>query len=85
MTNETGARPAQLPPDPDAYDSPRAQLARARGLDAPYIAGGLDPDPGPGRAEERRLARLLIAMVVGLVLGGFVIGLILAVLTASGS
>lgn len=82
-TDETGARPAQLPPDPKAYDAPRAQLARARGLDAPYIAGGLDPDPGPGLAEERRLTRWLIAMVASLVLGGFVAGFILALLTAS--
>lgn len=85
MTNETGTRPAQLPPDPEAYDSTRAQHARARGLDAPYIGGGRDPNPGPGLAEERRLTRLLIAMVVGLVFGGFVVGLILAVLTAGGA
>jgi hypothetical protein len=84
VTNETGARPAP-PPDPETYDSPRAQQARARGLDAPYIAGGLDPDPGPGLAEERRLTRLLIWMVAGLILGGFVIGLILAILTTGGA
>jgi hypothetical protein len=37
-------QPQPLPPDPDAYDSPRAAQARARGLAAPYIAGGEDPD-----------------------------------------
>ena len=29
----------RLPPDPAEYDSPRAQIARAKGLDQPYIAG----------------------------------------------
>lgn len=66
--------PSALPPDPDAYDSPRAVQARARGLAAPYIAGGLDPDPGATRREERRYLRLLIAMIVVLVLSGFVLG-----------
>lgn len=65
-----------LPPDPEAYDSPRAVQARARGLDAPYIAGGSDPDPERGRREERRYLRILIAMVVVLVLSGFVLGYI---------
>jgi hypothetical protein len=67
-----------LPPDPEAYDSPRAVRARAKGLDAPYIAGGNDPDPGPGLAQERRLGRLLVAMVVVIVAAGFVVGTILA-------
>ena len=63
-----------LPPDPDAYDSPRSVQARARGLDAPYIAGGDDPIPEEGRREERRYLRLLIAMVIVIVLSGFVLG-----------
>ena len=57
---------AQLPPDPEAYDSPRAAQARARGLAAPYIAGGHDPDlerdaargaavpPDPADRDDRR-------------------------------
>jgi hypothetical protein len=61
-------------PDPDEYDSPRAVRARARGLSAPYIAGGADPDPEPGRREERRYLRILLAMVVVIVLSGFVLG-----------
>lgn len=65
-----------LPPDPDAYDSPRAAQARARGLAAPYIAGGLDPDFESARREERRYLRILIAFVVVIVLSGFVLGLI---------
>ena len=78
-------RPAQLPPDPEAYDSVRAQHARARGLAAPYIAGGRDPDPETGRREERFYVRLLLIMVVALALGGFVIGTVIALLQASGS
>ena len=70
----TGA--TTLPPDPDAYDSPRATQARARGLAAPYIAGGLDPDPEAARREERRYLRILIAFVVILVLSGFILGVI---------
>ena len=77
--------PARLPPDPEAYDSVRAQHARARGLAAPYIAGGRDPNPEVGRREERFYGRLLIVMVLGLVLGGFVIGTVLALLQVNGS
>ena len=70
-----------LPPDPEAYDDPRSAHARARGLAAPYISGGRDPDPERGRAEERRYLRLLIAMVVVVVLAGFVLGIIQNLLT----
>jgi hypothetical protein len=73
-----------LPADPDAYDAPRASQARARGLAAPYIAGGLDPDPEAGRQEDRRYVRLLIAMVVIVVLAGFVLGIIANVLGLPG-
>lgn len=75
---ETRPAPTDLPADPDAYDSPRAVRARAKGLEAPYIAGGDDPDPGPALAEERRYWRLLVAMVLVIVASGFVIGTILA-------
>jgi len=76
---------ARLPPDPEAYDSVRAQHARARGLAAPYIAGGRDPDPDAGRREERFYGRLLVIMVLVLVFGGFVVGVILALLQSGGS
>jgi hypothetical protein len=42
---------AELAPDPEAYDSPRAVQARARGLAAPYIAGGEYPDIERTRRE----------------------------------
>jgi hypothetical protein len=73
-----------LPPNPVEYDSPRAVRARAKGLDAPYIAGGDDPDPGPALAEERRYGRLLVFMVVGIVAAGFVIGTIIALIGPMG-
>ena len=72
--------PPALPADPEAYDSPRASQARARGLAAPYIAGGLDPDPEAGRREERRYLRLLILMVAIVVLAGFALGILAIVM-----
>lgn len=83
VTNDPENRSRQLPPDPEAYDSPRAELARKKGLEAPYIAGGEDPEPEVGRREERYYGKLLLAMVIGLILGGFVLGIVLAVLTGS--
>ena len=62
--------------DRAAYDSERNQHTRKRGLAAPYIAGGLDPEPDAGRAEERRYLRWLIAMVTVLILSGFVVGIL---------
>jgi hypothetical protein len=72
------------PPDPEAYDHPRAVHARARGLSAPYIAGGRDPEPEVGKAEERRYLRLLIAMILVLVFGGFVLGIAQNLLRGAG-
>jgi hypothetical protein len=69
MNDETPPRP-----DPDEYDSPRATQARARGLAAPYIAGGDDPDIEAARRQERRYVRLLVAMIIVIVLSGFVLG-----------
>lgn len=73
-----------LPPDPVAYDSPRAVRAREKGLQAPYIAGGHDPDPAAGLAEDRRYVRLLLAMAVAIVASGFVIGTVIALLGPAG-
>lgn len=69
-----------LPPDPAAYDSVRNEHARKRGLAAPYIAGGRDPEPDAGLAEERKYLRILIAMVIALVMSGFVVGIIATLL-----
>lgn len=75
QTPQTPQTP-ELPPDPEAYDSPRATQARARGLAAPYIAGGNDPDPEAGRREERRYLIILAVMIVAAVLAPFVLGVI---------
>jgi hypothetical protein len=57
-------------------DDPRSEAARRRGLDAPFIPGGRDPEPERGRREERLYLRLLIAMIVVVVLAGYVLGFI---------
>ena len=67
---------SELPPDPDAYDSPRASQARARGLSAPYIAGGEDPDIESARREDRRYLRILVVMIAIVILAGFVLGIV---------
>jgi len=76
---------AGLPPDPAAYDSERNAAARARGLAAPYIAGGRDPDPDLGRREERYYGRLLLIMVVVIVAAGFVLGIVANVIGILGA
>jgi len=78
------ASPVALPPDPQAYDAERNVHARARGLAAPYIAGGRDPEPEVGRSEERFYGRLLLAMVGLIVLGGFALGIISSLLGLTG-
>lgn len=83
-TGSAAPSPPQLPPDPAAYDAERNVAARARGLDAPYIAGGNDPDAEATRREERRYLRLLIAMVVVIVLSGFVLGIVANLATGAG-
>jgi hypothetical protein len=74
--------PDATPPDPTRPVDParaadaRAVLARRRGLPGPYITGGEDADPTAGRSEERRYGTLLVAMVVAIVLAGFVLGIV---------
>lgn len=70
---------ANAPADLDAYDSPRAQRAREKGLPGPYITGGEAPDEPEALAEERRLGRWLLLMVVVIVASGFVLGAIAAI------
>jgi hypothetical protein len=72
-----------LPPDPAAYDSERNAAARARGLAAPYIAGGRDPDLDSARREERFYLRLLLIMVAVIVAAGFVLGIVANVVGAA--
>jgi hypothetical protein len=65
-----------LPPDPQAYDTERNAAARRRGLAAPYIPGGRDPDQAGAEAEDRRYVRILLIMVVVIIVAGFVLGVI---------
>ena len=74
MSDPTETNRDPLPPDPVQYDTPRSRIARAKGLETPYIPGGRDPAPDAGRSEERRYGKLLLAMVLGLMFGGFVVG-----------
>jgi len=73
-----------LPPDPAAYDTERNAAARRRGLATPYIPGGRDPDAERTAAEERRYLRILVIMVVTIVLAGFVLGIVAALLGLNG-
>ena len=49
--------------------------ARARGLNAPYIPGGEDPNLEATIVQERRLTRWLVGMVLVIVIGGFLISI----------
>jgi hypothetical protein len=54
---------------PGLPDDERSVHARARGLEAPTISGGEDPDPERGIREERfyiRLLLIMVALIVGL-------------------
>ena len=73
-----------LPPDPERYDEYRNVAARKRGLEQPYIAGGDDPHLEETLSKERPYRRLLVGMVVAVVLLGFVLGIVGAILTGGG-
>ena len=74
--------PANLPPDPEKYDEYRNVAARKRGLEQPYIDGGDDPEIVATKRRERPYVQMLLAMVVIIVLAGFVLGVIGALITA---
>lgn len=78
MTNPAPTNP--LPPDPAQYDAVRNEHARKRGLPQAYIAGGNDPELPQTLYRERRYVRILVAMTAIIVLGGFVVGIIGALL-----
>ena len=77
----TDVNPTPLPPDPEKYDEARNVAARRRGLEQPYIAGGEDPELEETLRRERPYVQILIAMVVIIVLTGFVLGFIGAIIT----
>jgi hypothetical protein len=76
--------PPILPPDPAAYDTERNAAARRRGLAAPYIPGGRDPDQARAEAEDRRYVRILLIMVIAIILAGFVLGILAALAGLTG-
>ena len=61
-------------------DLERNAHARKRGLSAPYIAGGRDPNPEAGLAEERRYVRWLVIMVIFLITAAFMVGIVASLL-----
>jgi hypothetical protein len=87
---EVTPEPPEAPPsvsearDAAEYDSERAVAARARGLAAPYIPGGRDPEPEAGLEEERKYTRLLLIMVGVIIIGGFVLGVAVNIINAIG-
>ena len=88
MTSQPGAPAAppaedhpSLPPDPERYDEYRNVAARKRGLPKPYIAGGEDPDLPETLAAERPYVRILVAMIIAIILLGFVLGIAGAFIT----
>jgi hypothetical protein len=70
-----------LPADPRRYDAPRNVRAREKGLEAPYIAGGDDPELTETLRRERRLVRVLEAMAV--TIDGFVLGILDVLISAA--
>ena len=85
MTDPTATTPASgaaLPPDPVQYDEPRNVMARRKGLEQPYIAGGNDPEIEETLRRERPYVQILIWMVVILIAMGFVLGMIGAIIGA---
>ncbi len=76
----TDSNPEPLPPDPAKYDEVRNEHARRRGLDAPYIAGGDDPELDEALARERPYIRILLIMVALIVFLAFFLGFLGAIL-----
>lgn len=62
------SRPGEAVPWPPRPDQ--------RGLSAPYPPGGVDPDPDAGQREDRHYLRLLVAMVLLIVVGGFAVSIL---------
>ena len=80
VTEPATAPSPALPPDPAKFDDPRSVMARRKGLEQPYIAGGEDPELGARLEYERPYVRILVGMVAAIVIGGFVLGFLGAIL-----
>jgi hypothetical protein len=82
-TNATSATPpsgAGLPPDPAQYDARRNEIARQKGLEQPYIAGGEDPELQETLRRERPYVVVLVWMIAIIIALGFVLGFIGAII-----
>ena len=76
VTADPDPAPAgDLPPDPEAYDSARNEIARRRGLPQAYISGGDDPQIGRTLERERPYVLLLLTMAIAIVILGFALGM----------
>jgi hypothetical protein len=82
VTDPTDRPGSPLPPDPEQYDAVRNEHARKRGLNQPYISGGNDPELPETLRRERFYLRILIAMVVLIIVIGFGLGIVEALMTA---
>lgn len=85
-TAESASKAEPQPPAPQTgplapSEAERAAHARARGLEAPLIAGGRDPEPDAGLREDRTYGRLLLLMVGLIVASGFVLGILANLIT----
>ena len=79
-TTTTATTDAALPPDPVLYDEPRNVMARRKGLEQPYIAGGEDPEIEETLRRERPYVQVLIWMIVIVIAMGFVLGTISSII-----
>ena len=70
-------------PKPTEIDAFNAYVdARVESADRQAEVEATDPDEGLARAQEGRLLRILIAMVIAIVAGGFVISIVGILLTS---
>ena len=77
----TNANPTPLPPTWRSRRGTQRRGPQARSRQ-PHIAGGGDPELEETLRRERPYVQILIAMVVIIVLTGFVLGFIGAIITA---
>lgn len=78
-----GAEPGDDSPGSAAEPTERDLAARARGLSAPYLPGGRDPEYEATQRRERRYLIALVGMValivgatIVLTIAGFIVGAI---------
>jgi hypothetical protein len=78
----SGERPPDDPAEPTPEPTERDLAARARGLSAPYLPGGRDPDPEATQRQERRYLLALIGMVA-LIVGTSIVLTIIGIMAGA--